>query len=462
MKTMFTPSDYADISKVINDNRYATEKHLKVKSPKVKDLKDIEQRLLDVKSDDPDWKEKVDALKKERTAAMQINSQQLHIIKYKKSSLNKTNVQTLGLFRSIITDGKKIICFAPPKSLSCEEFNQRTSFTSDIECSEFIEGTMINMFINPLTNDWEIATRSNIGARCKFFQDEKKTFREMFLEAFTEMHYEFAMFDKNYSYSWVLQHPANRIVLPITKPKLYLTHVFEYSEFIDVNGKQNLLIENVLSRENKYDFISTFGEVKINYPLPHHFTSTEQACLSYDDNNSDYKVMGSVFVDAKLGLRTKVRNPHYEYVKNLKGNSPKLQYRYYNLRQMGAVKDYLKYYPEDAGKFSIFREQMHNFTDNLWRNYMRCYVNKEKPLKEFPYEYRSHMYQMHQYYINNLRADGGRFDKLQTINYVNNLKPGHLMHSINYPLRNRSKDVIHQVLVDEVEKMDNMEKGVSS
>ena len=451
---MYTLSDYVDIPRLVTDTQYAYDHQLLVKSPKLNHLKEIDQRLRDIKSDDPEWKEKVMSLKREKANEIKITSKGLHVIKYKKSSLNKTNVKTLGLFRSVITDGEKVVCFAPPKSLSIEHFNQNLSHTSNLVVSEFVEGTMINMFINPHTNDWEIATRSNVGARCKFYQDEEKTFREMFLEAFTEMNYEFDMFNKEYSYSWVLQHPSNRIVIPLTKPNLYLTHVFDYSDFIDANGKKTFLVENILTSENKYELIKC--ESKINTPQLQHYISTEDALLSFDDNSVDYKIMGSVFQDLNTGLRTKVRNPHYEYVKNLKGNSPKLQYRYYSLRQLGAVKDYLRYYPEDSGKFNIFREQMHKFTDSLWRNYMRCYVHKEKPLKEFPYQYRTHMFQMHQYYLSNLRREGGKFDKLQTINYVNALKPGHLMHCINYPLKMRTKDANHQILIDHVDKM---EKG---
>ena len=105
----------------------------------------------------------------------------------------------------------------------------------------------------------------------------------------------------------------------------------------------------------------------------------------------------------KSGMRSKFRNPNYEMVRNLRGNQPKKQYTYLVLRQQGRVSEYLKYYSEDKKDFALFREQIHVFTHHLHKNYLSCYVRKEHPLKYFPYEYRTHVYNLHQEYLTNLR-----------------------------------------------------------
>ena len=134
-------STYVKIQKLNNDKNYAKEKKLKVK-------------------------------KKEN----------LVIIKYDKSKINTANQQTLGLFRSVIVNQKgEILCFAPPKSIDFDIFSQSTLY-EQCTLKEFVEGTMINLFWVPSEKEWEIATRSNIGARCKFNLNETKTFRTMFLE----------------------------------------------------------------------------------------------------------------------------------------------------------------------------------------------------------------------------------------------------------------------------------------
>lgn len=457
---MYTLSDYADISRVVNDSQYAKSKGLIVKSQKQKNITDIELKLKAIKSDDPEWVEKVTVLKRELAEAKQSNKTRLHIIKYNKSHLNSENTSSLGMFRSVVTDGERVLSFSPVKSITNEAFEMQSTGTNAYEFSEFVEGTMINMFVDPKTNEWEIATRSNIGARCKFYQDFDKTFRDMFLEAFVAKNFEFSMFNKAYSYSWVLQHPSNRIVLPVAIPNIVLVAVFDFTETCLPDCPPIHTVENLLTLNNKYDFIGSIinnsshnsdNDYELETPMSHKPRSIQDYQNYYDDDDGDYKVMGTVIYDRNSGVRTKVRNKTYEHVKNLKGNSPKLQYRYYSLRQLGAVGEYLKYYPEDSHKFSKFRDQMHDFTDTLWRNYIRCYVHKEKPLKEFPFEYRSHMYVLHQHYINDLRLDGGKVDKLFVINYINKLKPGHTMHSINYPLKNRETDVIQSVINREVE-----------
>lgn len=449
---MYTLSDYADIPRVIVDSQYAKSKGLIVKSQRLKNVRDIEDKLKAIPSDDPEWREKVTLLKRELADAKKSNEKRLHIIKYNKNSLNSENVSTLGLFRSIVTDGSRILSFSPVKSVSADVFGEQITDNSSLVFSEFVEGTMINMFVDPKTDDWEIATRSNIGARCKFYQDFKLTFREMFLEAFASKKLEFSMFNKAYSYSWVLQHPENRIVQPIATPNIVLVGVYSFTETNSPDSPTVYMVENLLTDVNKDDFISWDNSEYILEVPPNHMRHTIQEYKDhYSSDDTDYRIMGTVIYDRKSGMRTKLRNKSYEYVKNLKGNSPKLQYRYYALRQLGAVGEYLKYYPEDSHKFSKFREQMHEFTDNLWRNYIRCYVQKEKPLKEFPFEYRSHMFKLHRHYIDELRADKGRVDKLFVIKYINSLPPGHIMHSINYPLLNRDKHVTENVIKREVD-----------
>ena len=46
----------------------------------------------------------------------------LFILKYNKYGLNDKNINSLGLFRSIVTDGSSLLAFSPPKSLSFDSF----------------------------------------------------------------------------------------------------------------------------------------------------------------------------------------------------------------------------------------------------------------------------------------------------------------------------------------------------
>ena len=110
-----------------------------------------------------------------------------------------------------------------------------------------------------------------------------------------------------------------------------------------------------------------------------------------------------------------------KYLKNLRGNNTKLQYQYLCLRKLNNVKEYLKYFPDNREQFNIFKLQLHLFTAALHQNYISCYIRKEKPLKEFSSQFRTHMYNLHQIYLS-IRADNGYINKLTVINYVNGFR----------------------------------------
>ena len=54
---------------------------------------------------------------------------------------------------------------------------------------------MINMFWNSVNDDWEITTRTTLGAKCKFQVYGKNTFRYMFLDAMNHCGLEFGFLD---------------------------------------------------------------------------------------------------------------------------------------------------------------------------------------------------------------------------------------------------------------------------
>ena len=102
-------------------------------------------------------------------------------------------------------------------------------------------------------------------------------------------------------------------------------------------------------------------------------------------------------------------------------------------------KEYLNYFPESKKIFSEFRKNIHNFTQALFTNYISCYIKKEAPLMNYVYKYRTHMYNLHQYYLS-IKTDNGYINKMSVINYINNLEPAILMYALNYDLRTFGKN----------------------
>ena len=113
MDTQMRFDEYADLKRLTTDREYAIEKGIKVK-----------------RCDDD-----------------------LFVLKYDKTKLTSENIDGLGLFRSVITDGTKIISFSPRKSKTIDDFKHSmkqsgvTDPTGTLIIENIVAGTMVNLFI---------------------------------------------------------------------------------------------------------------------------------------------------------------------------------------------------------------------------------------------------------------------------------------------------------------------------
>lgn len=345
------------------------------------------------------------------------NGKQFSVIRYKKDKVNNSNVCGLGKFRSVITRDGQVVCVAPPKSVPEHALSDERTY------EEFIDGTMVNVFKNG--DEWELATRSSVGAKVGFFRkgEAGKTFRAMFLDAVSTAETNTGMdffntmntIDDNVCLSFVVQHPDHRIVTPISEPTIYLVAAYKIEN-------------NVVSLVDRVSMAARFGEL-VKTPT---IITTDNFHNYKTSMESDYKKVGIMVHDA-FGQRSKIRNPAYERVRQLRGNQPKLQYRYLVLRKERLVGEYLKFYPEDSKQFSKYRDMVHEFTNTLYTNYRECYVGKAKPLREYPDEYRTNMFKLHEHYVQTLRPNNMYITRGEVIRYVNAVPPAILMHAINLP-----------------------------
>ena len=347
------------------------------------------------------------------------NNKVYNIIKYDKDYLTDDNFNSIGLLRSLIYSNDKIHVFSPPKSLKNNIFTNEYDF-SECKAEEFVEGTMINMFYDSDIQTWEIASKSSIGANVKYFKDQP-SFSELFMEICGHINLNLENFCKDYCYSFVMQHPKNKFAIPIIKKRLVLIGIYK------INNDTFQITE--IPKESE---IEKLGNIEL--PKKYEMTSYDDMIETYASMNTDINILG-VMIYHTSGIRTKFRNPNYEYLRHLRGNSSKIQFKYLSLRKVDQVKTYLRFFPEDKKQFSVFRVQLHLFTNNLYSNYIKCYIKKEKPLGEFPKQFRTHMYNLHQHYLQ-IRPDKGYINKQTVIDYINNLDSSILMYALNYHLRN--------------------------
>jgi hypothetical protein len=375
-----------------------------------------------------------------KTECTTSNNQKYQVIRYNKNTLCYDNIPTYGIYRSVIINSDNhVVSFSPPKSVNADSFiNKYNTKSESLVAEEFVEGTMINVFWDSkigLSGGWEISTRNTVGAESSFYKSpNSKTFRIMFLEAAINNNLDLDSLSKNFCYSFVLQHPENRIVVPFKTPQLYLISMYA----IDNNDLNNISVYSV----DKTLFLKSHMNTSVKVPTIYEWTTYSDLINNYASMNTPYDVLGVVIHNNETGERTKIRNPVYEEVRQLRGNQPKIQYQYLCLRKEGRVGDFLKYFPENKKDFSTFRDQIHLFTNTLYSNYISCYIKKEKPLIEFPEQYRTHMFNIHKEYLDNLKEKKMYVTNTVVIKYVNNIHPSLLMFCLNFNMRKRNVDFI--------------------
>jgi len=371
------------------------------------------------------------------------NNNKYKIVSYNKSLLSNDLISTNGLIRSVVINkNNKIVSFAPPKSIPLNDFIKNEPEKKEyIIAEEFIEGTMINLFWiesdNVDNGYWELSTRSCVGANSSFYKTEENlTFRDMFMETIKLLNFNLNNLNNRYSYSFVLQHPKNRIVVPFETPSLYLVSIYQI--FNNTNNKQHIVQINMLDIREKYEWVLK----GIKFPQIYKWNNYTDLIYKYASMNTSYKILGVVIHNLSNGTRTKIRNPNYEIVRNLRGNQPKLQYQYLKLRKEEKVKQFLTYYPEYKDDFAFFRVCLHNFTSTLYKNYISCYIKKEQPLIEFPQNFRTHMFNIHQFYIKEFKQINLKITYSFVISFVNELPINLLLHSLNFSLKKINTDLI--------------------
>tara|TARA_B100001093_G_scaffold520208_1_gene613640 strand:- start:2975 stop:4285 length:1311 start_codon:yes stop_codon:yes gene_type:complete len=381
------------------------------------------------------------------------NNNEYNIIKYNKETLNKYKdnedyFNTLSKYRSVITKNDKLICYSPAKSINYDKFIQKYNIhNSWVE--DFIDGTMINVFYDVVNETWEIATKSTVGGNILFFNDFKTynylnitntndnnnsnkvnyTFRSMFFEACNLNNFDLNTLDRKYTYTFILQHPFNRIVTPISIPTIYLIKIYEIINKIDEKKAiiKELNLQNFISSV-PYIFLNTGVKFINKYPISDNFDSVKNY---YTSKEIPYYCVGCMIYNED-GTRSKLRNDNYENVRKLRGNQPKLQYNYLCLKQENKIKEFLYYYPEHTFIFNKFKLKVFEYTNQLFMNYISCFIRKEKVLKEYDFQFKNHMYKLHEKYKTELKPNNKNIDKKFVIDYFNNLHPSQQMFVINY------------------------------
>ena len=271
---------------------------------------------------------------------------------------------------------------------------------------EFVDGVMINLFFDATRNKWRLATRTRMDATNSFYGRDKsfatlfwETFASMGLDADTDL-------DTAVAYSWVLTHPAERIVVPCVYgiPKLTL---------ITTTGASTLPPKISVLRPTMYNIFTSVQAIR-------EFVEAEGRRRGH--------TWQGVCVYTPNMVRYKLRTREYDIARHLRGNQAKLAFLWLERWSQTQFKQYLEIYPEEEHEANRVIDVFKTVTKEAYQWYTRVYKNRELPLGQVSQKYRKLLWDAHA-----SRSGCGYFPNM--VAFMNNQDTARKLWLVNYETR---------------------------
>jgi len=315
----------------------------------------------------------------------------------------------------------------------------------DVVVNEIIEGSMINLWYDHAIQSWEISTKTSLGGDyvyCrsslsdgadtepeKLSMDEtgfigNKTYRQMFLEAITTEFVDLNdlfRWPKNCSYSFVLQHPQNKLVIQVNQPRLYLIAVYEIDGIhVKVIPSKTYLTWDCLRQPWIY-YPSTFSCTGLKY---------SDLIRTYSTIHGSTDIVGVMCTNTVTGMRTKIINTVYIELKEIRGTNSNLLYLFFTLMYMDKIDHYLNIFPWYSNAFAKYRSLLQKWVDNISISYKSRYVKRTGEI--ISHRYMPHVYKLHHSIYLPSVASGTKCIITKKIiqNYLHQFTPTELFHTI--------------------------------
>lgn len=207
-----------------------------------------------------------------------------------------------------------------------------------------VEGSLIKVFY--YDSRWWIGTSRNIDAVYSHWGSEK-SFKELFLETCKkkEINIDIETLDKNYCYSYILQHP-----------EITIGHDITISDIIPIN-KIHLDTLEVTNLMEGFSTGLTIEQIKQQ--------------LSFHKN---------FMIITKDNKRIKMLSDRYKYTKELLNNNPNLKWAYLEALQNSEEEELRRYFPSKSEIFNNVEEKIHDTIDILYNLYVLKFIKHDKEL----------------------------------------------------------------------------------
>jgi hypothetical protein len=364
----------------------------------------------------------------ERTAGVDA-ARPLALICYDKDETDMTSPLTAA-FRSVVWNmfTNRPVCVGPVCGLALDASAGDVPFVAE----DFVDGVMINQFHDG--ERWRVATRTQIDATGAFYG--KTPFAELFADAFVASGLNLDDLDKALCYSWVLQHPKERVVVaaPYGVPRLFLVEAAR----IAADGTVTVL--SVAERRSALHLEGAAGDKLV--PVVHDLTTLAavQERVTAWGRRLKAGWQGIVLKTAD-GVRYKLRSNEYNEARHLRGNQAKLSYLWLERWSEGKINQYLRQYPEEQHEAEAVVNRFKAVTQEVHDVYQAIYKRREYPLGRASRKYRKLIWEMRQAGIKGFFPDIREFmnkqdvaRKLWLVNYEEHYGPAVVEPEVTAPV----------------------------
>ena len=346
------------------------------------------------------------------------------LIRYVKGKSNFA-VNHVGAFRSVVWDVIKNVpvSVAPMKSETGESM-PATPSAEGFMVERFIDGVMICGFYDQYNKIWRFHTRSTLNANCRFYS-QTKSFRQLFEEAVsTGMTWStfLASLNPTTQYTWVLQHPENRVVVNTTTPTIVCVQ------------KQMYLSGTLIAVTDQPTY---FDVAKV----PVATWSELSAKLQLENAQFKHNFQGYVIKNG-LNFRWKIRGEAYNRVRRLRGNSARRDYLWLSMWRSGTLRDYLAIYPEERNSANAIADKWKTISRTVYNLYTDVFKARSLPKAQIPPKYRPFVFGLHNLYINELKPQSKTVDWTTVLQYMNTRDTAQALYAINWEVRQQNQSMI--------------------
>jgi hypothetical protein len=367
------------------------------------------------------WDELSAFLQKEEGGSIRIvrkDEERYAVLRYVKGTSDLVNKDWVAWMRSVIWDTQtnRPVCVSPPKASTGEPVHANIS-----RVEEFAEGVMVNCFWDEETQKVRWATRTSLDANSGFYST--KTFSDMIEETLVAKGMVPANIVGKGFASFVLQHPAHRIVQWHSAPNLLLIHMGS----VGADGTITIL-------DHPADWDETYTQLAVKQYDPLSLSETPLDRMTTMTQTEDSKWQGLVF-RGHAGQRWRMRSLSYKILRNLRGKEARIEDRFARLRRDNMITTYLNTWSEDRAKFWDLEKRLRALTQMVYAEY--CAVHKEhsKVFMDVPVALRTPVYHLHGIYLKDLREKKLTMKMPVVIQYVNNLAPEHMSSMLRSPVK---------------------------